>query len=250
MIVDAAQGRCTPAEIRAFLDAGASVSLTGSKALSAPPFCGAMLLDDSLLADVEHTVEAGGALPVGLRDIVAAADLPEALVDLVVDPQPANLGLLARWHVALDEIDRLSALPAQDRELFTEALVEQLVVRLSGLRTVQLVPSPDSTPTIISFHILDATGEPMGKVALHEVYRSLTDHPGVQLGQPVELYADGPAALRFAIGSTTITRALMTGASPVAQSAEVAQTVVDVLDENLPELAFRVAARYDSGTRA
>ncbi|MGZ4756214.1 MAG: hypothetical protein ACXWA9_15000 [Acidimicrobiia bacterium] len=238
VIVDAAQGRCTPAEIRAFVDAGASVSLTGSKALSAPPFCGAMLLDDSLLADVEHLVEAGGALPVGLRDIVAAADLPEALVDLVVDPQPANLGLLARWHVALDEIGRLSALPAQDRELFTEALVEQLVVRLSGLRTVQLVPSPDPTPTIISFHILDATGEPMDKAALHEVYRSLTDHPGVQLGQPVELYAGGPAALRFAIGSTTITRALMTGASPVAQSAEVAQTVVDVLDENLPEPAF------------
>ena len=238
VIVDAAQARCTPGEIRAFLDAGASVSLTGSKALAAPPFCGALLLDDSLLTDLEHAVNDGDALPVGLRDIVAAADLPAALIDAVADPQPANLGLLARWHVALDESARLHAISPTDRALFTEALVQQLRHRLSSLRAVELVPSVDQTPTIVSFHVLDATGEPMDKVALQAVYRSLIERPGVQLGQPVELFKGGPAALRFAIGSTTITRALMAGASPVAQSANVAQTVVDVLDEYLPELAL------------
>ena len=116
--------------------------------------------------------------------------------------------------------------------------MQQLRHRLSSLHAVELVPSVDQTPTIVSFHVLDATGEPMDKVALQAVYRSLIERPGVQLGQPVELFKGGPAALRFAIGSTTITRALMAGASPVAQSANVAQTVVDVLDEYLPELAF------------
>ena len=238
VVVDAAQGRCTPAEVRAFLEAGASVSLTGSKALSAPPFCGVLVLGDAMLADVERAAAHGQSLPTGFRDIVAAADLPDALVGTITDIEPANLGLLARWHVALDEVARLAALEREDRDVFTEALVEQLVVRLSGVRTVRLVPSVDFTPTIIAFHILDATGEPMDKVALTDVYRSLAERPGVQLGQPVELFAGGPAALRFAIGSTTITRALMTGASPIVQSAKVAQTVVDVLDEYLPEPAF------------
>jgi hypothetical protein len=197
-----------------------------------------LLLDDALLADVERAAAQGQWLPTGFRDVVAAADLPDALVGTIADVQPANLGLLARWHVALDEVARLAAVEREDREVFTDALVEQLVVRLSGVRTVRLVPSADSTPTIIAFHILDATGEPMDKTALTEVYRSLIERPGVQLGQPVELFAGGPAALRFAIGSTTITRALMTGASPIVQSAKVAQTVVDVLDEYLPEPAF------------
>ncbi len=44
IVVDASQGRCSPADVRRWLGLGWAVILTGSKFLGAPPFCGATLL--------------------------------------------------------------------------------------------------------------------------------------------------------------------------------------------------------------
>ena len=62
VVVDAAQARIAPATMRDYLDAGASVAFTGSKALGAPPFCGAIVLDATFMHEVMAAVDSGARL--------------------------------------------------------------------------------------------------------------------------------------------------------------------------------------------
>ena len=236
VVVDAAQCRLDTHDVRAFLDAGASVSITGSKALSGPPFCGAVLLAGPLLADAEAMLERGEQLPQGLCDTVAVADLPGALADLLPRAQPVNLGLMARWQVALDEIDRLAAVPMGDRVSFSAELVGRLRSELDALSGVRVVGGT-SQSTVISFAVVDATGEPLGRAALTPISASILGVPGVYLGHPVELCPGGPGALRFAVGSSTISRALTTGVAPATAADLITDVVIDVLDQFLPQHA-------------
>jgi hypothetical protein len=238
VVVDAAQARLSAAQVREYLDAGASVSLTGSKALSAPPFCGVLLLDDALLADADRALDSSRTLPGGLRDLVAAADLPAHLRPLLPGAEPVNLGLLARWAVAIDEAERLASIPLLDRDLFVTELVAGLTEGLGRLGGVRVLPVSGPFPTIIPFSVLDATGTPLGKKVLGELYSTIVTTPGVQLGQPVELTPGGAAALRYAIGSATVTRALMGGEAPHVAAARVVHATLDVLDLLLPDHAL------------
>jgi len=237
IVVDAAQGRCSPALIRAYLDAGASVAITGSKALCGPPFCGALLLDDALLRDATSARDRGAALPAGFRDFLSGSDLPESLRSLVPSAHRANLGLLARWTVALDEAERYGAVPAVHRELFVAEVVGRLAEGLDRLPRVEVVQAPGALSTIVSFMLLDAAGEPMPKAALVDVYNALVQTRGVQIGQAVQISTSGAAALRFAVGSTTVTRCIDTDASPTVCGRRTANDALDVLGELLPEWA-------------
>jgi hypothetical protein len=237
VVVDAAQARLPVDEVRAYVDAGATVAITGSKALCGPPFCGALVLDDSLLADAMDMTERGMVLPDGLRDVIAAADLPAALLPLLPAAEPVNLGLLARWAVALDEAERLNSFSRADREVFGAGLIRHLAIGLDALPRVSVLHGLGATSTIVCFSLLDAADHPLDKSALGDVYLALVSLPGVQVGQPVELSPGGAAALRIAIGSTTVTRALATGVSPAAAASEVARTTLDVMGRLLPEHA-------------
>ncbi|HEX5613929.1 MAG TPA: hypothetical protein VFZ83_02130 [Acidimicrobiia bacterium] len=236
VVVDAAQARCSAAEVRAFLRAGASVSLTGSKAMGAPPFCGVLLLDDAFAADAHAALDTGATLPEGLRDFVSAADLPPALRPLLPDAEPANLGLLARWAVALAELERLRSIPAADRELFAERLYPAIFDGLARLPRVQPIEGPDAT--IMSFGLRDATGELHDRAALAEAYAVLVRNPGVQLGQPVQFGTGGAAVLRYAIGATTVSRPLLDDPDPVRAAERTAAIVVATLGELLPDLVL------------
>jgi len=237
VVVDAAQGRCSPALIRAYLDAGASVAITGSKALCGPPFCGALVLDDALRRDALDARERGIPLPAGFRDFLSAADLPEALRPLVPGAHRANLGLLARWTVALDEAERFGTVPAVHRELFVAELVTRLSEGLDRLPRVEVVPAPGASSTIVSLMLLDATGAPLPKAALVEVYNALIQTRGVQIGQAVQISTSGAAALRFAVGATTVTRSIGADASPTESGRRTASDALGVLGELLPEWA-------------
>lgn len=239
-VVDAAQCRVSVRDVAAYLDAGAAVALTGSKAWSGPPFSGAVLLSDALLADAKAALERGARLPQGLRDFLSTTDLPPQLRELLPDCEPVNLGLLARWIVAIDEVDRLEAVPAADRTSFVRELMAGLQTRLPRLPRVRVLPTPVSS-TIVSFGVVDSTDELFDKGGAVEFYRTLVGQPGVHVGQPVELSPRGPAVLRFAVGATTITRALMTGEPPTQAAARVVETFVDVLDRALPRHRTNVA---------
>jgi hypothetical protein len=234
VVVDAAQGRCTPAGIRAYMSAGAGVSITGSKALCGPPFCGALLLDDALIGDARAALERGVTVPSGLADMVSAVDVPAALRALFPPLQRANLGLVARWTVALDEADRFSRVPLLDRDLFVSEALANLRNGLGSMDRIRPLSSEPSS-TILSFVLLDAVGEPLPKDVVVEIYEALVSRPGVQIGQPVQIAASGATALRFAIGATTVTRAIDADASPTRSARGVAATALGVLREMLPD---------------
>jgi hypothetical protein len=234
IVVDAAQARMSAPELRAYLAAGAAISFTGSKALCGPPFSGVLLLDDALVEDIDAA--RSERLPSGLADLFSATDLPTSLRPMLPDAEPVNLGLLARWHVALDEADRLAELPAADRATFTSDLVRHLTSGLEAMDRVRLVPTAGDDSTILAFLVLDAAREPCAKAPICDVYASIVETPGVHLGQPVELCPGGPAALRFAIGATTVSRALA-GLPPGAAAIEAARTTIAVLDQLLPHYA-------------
>ncbi|HEY1738952.1 MAG TPA: hypothetical protein VGI86_09595, partial [Acidimicrobiia bacterium] len=225
-VVDAAQWRMSGAELREYLAAGAAIIVTGSKAIGAPPFCGALILDDALLTDAHTAMGRGRSLPSGLRDFMARADLPSELQALLPNAEPANLGLLARWHVAVEEIHRFAAVPDLWREAFVHAL-RGLVVR--GLQTVpEMVVADTGSPTIVSFGLRAGDGGLAAKLVLRDFYDAVLSTPGVHIGQPVELPSGG-AFVRYAIGHVTVTRAANSSESAAGAAAAAAEAAVSAL---------------------
>jgi hypothetical protein len=231
VVVDAAQGRLTAATVRDYLDAGASVFMTGSKALSGPAFCSALLLADDLYGDARL----GKPLARGLADFVARADLPVQLEQLAPGFEPVNYGLLARWHVALTEWERLLEMDAEDCDRLVRGIGCGLRARLGAVPGLDVLPSSDQS--IVCFRIADADGW-LGKDALSDVYRRVIAARGVYIGQPVELVAGGQAALRFAVGATTVTRALAKRSEVDAAAADVVDLAEECLLAAVPVLAL------------
>jgi hypothetical protein len=113
VVVDACQLRCPPQRIRADLEAGFMVMITGSKFAGGPPFAAALLLPPGVAESMDEQV----GVPPGLAAYSAALDWPPsprrgfaAELDL-----PFNLGLGLRWEAALATIDPFFALPESSR---------------------------------------------------------------------------------------------------------------------------------------
>lgn len=226
VVVDAAQARISGARVRSYLDSGASVMITGSKSLSAPPFCAALILDDHLARDAAVTT-----LPAGLVASVAAADLPSGLVGAGPGLEPGNLGLLARWQVALAEWERRDT---HDRYLYrevTRAVLDAVRDRVGALPRVRVDPARLQGRSILPISVLGPDGAPLGKAALADVYVAVVRHPGVQLGQPVELVRDGPAVLRAAVGAATVNRLIAEGDVP-GGAARTADALAEALGDS------------------
>lgn len=214
VVVDAAQTRTAADRLHAFLAAGASLIVTGSKAVSGAPFSGVLVLDDSLLADAL----ACDALPAGLGASFSQADLPTDLAGLASSWQPVNVGLLARWQTALEQRRRVSALPADERARVSAGLLGQLVEGLSAVDGVEFLPAtPDAS--MRCFTIGDRHGL-LGRDPLTRLHRAVA-REGVYLGQPAELIAGGAAALRLAVGDATVNR--------ISDAADSGQHLTDVV---------------------
>ncbi len=206
VVVDAAQLRLPRQHLAEYLTAGSSLFVTGSKALGGPPFCGALLPAADLWADAVTLADSAAGLPDGLSMMVSAADLPARLQALTVGLEPVNLGLLARWDIALSEWDRLEALGGPLRREVTSSLVAGWRRGVGELTGVQVAPERgDTLTTIVSFLVAGRDGW-MDKAELGEVYARVTDAPGVYLGQPVEIVAGRSGVLRLAVGAPTVTR--------------------------------------------
>lgn len=133
VVVDACQLRCSFEQIRADLEAGFLVMITGSKFAGGPAFCGALLIPPQMAARLREM-----ALPAGLAAYAARFDWPEHFANAFSSGgfAPANLGLALRWVAALSEMEAYAATPAPLREAivarFTE-IVRRAVASSFGL---------------------------------------------------------------------------------------------------------------------
>lgn len=173
VLVDACQLRLSPITLRAYLQQGFMVAITGSKFFTGPSFSAALLLPAAF-----HTNEA-------------------------VEPEFFGVGLLLRWEAALVELRRFHAVPqvvlvefltafkeAVGARLAQDERFEPLAVTLADRSALQLVPNWDHLPTIFPF-LLKAKAGWLDREQTQQVYRQLqTSHSGsaglrCQFGQPV-----------------------------------------------------------------
>ena len=107
VVVDACQLRCSREQIKADLDAGFMVMITGSKFAGGPPFAGALLLPPWIVQRLQSI-----KLPQGLFAYTAANDWPLALRERLQGcfVATANVGMGLRWEAALAELERLFSL--------------------------------------------------------------------------------------------------------------------------------------------
>lgn len=242
IVVDAAQLRMSEVAVRAWLDAGFWVLLTGSKFLGGPSFAGAVLIpQDEAALLAAATVD---TIPAGLGDYITPADCDEIFGNLQkVLPGWYNLGLALRWTAALAEADRFCNIPFARRDRGVSLWAQGtrgLVKRSKCLKLLDDIVQDDDSGSfntcigrcnsVVSFGVQVAcAGEYkfLNLVELRKVYELMTLDlnkqlknlsPELQLvaatscliGQPVQIATAGPctSVLRIAIAVPEIFKAI------------------------------------------
>jgi len=202
VLVDACQFRVAPPTLRAYLQQGFMVAVTGSKFFAGPSFSAALLL------------------PGGLR-------MPA--VEPVFNP-----GLLLRWEAAMFELRRFSALPqhtiihymalfstAVQQRLLNDPCFAPLAVRVLDRQPLQVGQSWDQLQSIFPLILFCRKGErdvPLNREQTLQIYQQLQvsqeEKPArlrYQLGQPVACgERDGVpvSALRLCLSARQISDAI------------------------------------------
>ncbi len=260
VLVDACQFRIAASTVRAYLEQGFMVALTGSKFLGGPSFSGALLIPQSA-ADRFRQQSLGRAMSA----YSARAEWPRNWQGADLLDQVANPGLLLRWEAALAELRALRAVPETEIRAFLRIFATAIAGRLADDPLFRAVPVPDidrrpltgtdgwdSIPTIFPF-LLRCSGVRAGTAFLgpeetQAVYRlirtRLTDRPDLhlsraeekaaglrcQLGQPVVCGSDGAtplSALRLSVGARQIIAATREGRA----AREIVDEALTVLDK-------------------
>ncbi len=143
LVVDACQGRISPATIHAYLDRGATVFLTGSKFIGGPPFSAWALVPERL----SRRMRSGRLCVPGLAHFFGRGDMPAgwAACETVLKPH-VNFGLLLRLEAGLFELQRLLALP-QDRVDGVIAAFGHAMRNLSPDRPFRLIEGAADDPS-------------------------------------------------------------------------------------------------------
>jgi hypothetical protein len=230
VLIDACQFRLSPDSLRAYLDQGFMVAVTGSKFLTGPSFSGALFVPEAVGDRLNSRL-----LPPGLRAYCARADWPAAWVAGAGMADAANFGLLLRWEAALAELSAFRALPQADVEAFMRSFARAIRQRLADDPAFEPLPtrrldrgaigaftSWDRTASIFPFLLRRTAPGGCGYLSLAEtdaVYRGLAGAGRTRLGQPVACGArDGApvSALRLCNSARLITEALCDGGDPAA----------------------------------
>ena len=237
VVIDACQFRLTPASLRAYLEHGFIVAVTGSKFLAGPCFSGAVFVP----ARHARRLRARRPAP-GLAAYSAAADWPtdwSAGVDL---PDAANYGLLMRWEAALAELRAFRALEPSAIESFTRRFAEAVAGALAGHAAFEALPTRqldrsavaapsgwDAYPTIFPF-LLRRHDRYLTRTETDAVYSRLASSDvAVRLGQPVacgERDGQPVSALRLCNSAPLIVEALTGG-----QSSKVVKRALTALEQ-------------------
>ncbi|MHB8426473.1 MAG: hypothetical protein ACYDGU_01745 [Acidiferrobacterales bacterium] len=259
VLVDACQFRISESTVRAYLEQGFMVALTGSKFLGGPSFSGALLVPRS-------AVERFRNQPLGsmLSAYSARAEWPSRWDGAQSMEQAANPGLMLRWEAALAELRAFRAVSDAEIQTFLRSFAAAVTARLEDDPLFQAVAVPeidrrplagvdgwDSIPTIFSFllHRMDSRAgfrflDLRETQAVYHLLRTdLTGQAGLylshveekcaglrcQLGQPVVCGSEAAtplSALRLSIGARQIVAATQEG-----KAREIIDEAMAVLDK-------------------
>lgn len=249
IVIDACQFRLTPESLRAYLDQGCMVAVTGSKFLSGPSFSGALFVPPSVAERLR-----GRLISPGMRAYSTRGEWPSGWVAGQTMAEATNLGLLLRWEAALAELAAFRALPSDAVGSFTSRFAQAVQARLNDdplFDPLEIRPLDraalgggtgwDLTPTIFPFLLRHAPGGRGGCLSLaatQDVYRGLCAEPfppqasvlRARLGQPVRcgVRDERPlSALRICNSARLIVEAV-SGGEPAAKS--VVDRALAVLD--------------------
>lgn len=117
IIVDGSQLRLDPKDIQNYLNKGYIVTITGSKFFTGPPYCGALILPQSvnkLIQSVKDT------LPKGLNKYYNSSDWPTSWFCSNELSDGYNYGSYMRWNAAVVEMDRYYKTPILYRNMGIE----------------------------------------------------------------------------------------------------------------------------------
>jgi hypothetical protein len=175
IVVDACQGRLARERIRAHLQRGRMVLITGSKFFSGPPLSGALLLPHELV----RCMERAGSLAPGLADYSVESDWPsEWRAAQTSLSRHENIGQLMRWSAALEEMSTWFAIPgAVRRAALAEfaSSVPRAAATVAAVEPLQppLLDDPDfPVPTIFPFFIRHG-GTALSPARAGKLYRAL-----------------------------------------------------------------------------
>lgn len=240
VLVDACQFRLAPSTLQAYLEHDFMVAITGSKFITGPTFCGALLVPEGPARRLRTR-----ALPRALKSYSARADWPRKWSARSALNPVANFGLLLRWEAALTELRSFRQLPEAAITDFLVFFGQIVSAHLFLGQSFELLPAPrldrsalaleqtwDHLPTIFSFLLVrrSASGKPSWLSReetrrVHELLREdLNGHPRFssgplaslrcQVGQPVPCgNRNGVpvSALRLCLSSRLIVDALASG---------------------------------------
>jgi hypothetical protein len=227
------------------------VAVTGSKFLTGPAFCGALLLPPAIAA------RAGGCMLAALAPGSARCDWPAPWTPARQLTHACNGALLLRWQAALVELERFAAVPPQRASQFVHAFGAAVARRIAGDANFRALPVPsidrpgagdasswDRLQTIFPFvvhrRVADGRRIPVdGEVAawLHlQMQRAHRGGPAAavlrfQIGQPVPCATrDGvaAAALRISLSARQVADADARGRGP-AEAVAHAMAAFDKL---------------------
>lgn len=253
ILVDACQMRIGRPRLRAYLDRGYIVLVTGSKFFTGPPFSGASLFPAALA----YRIAAWSGLPGGIADYATRYDVPlrwSAVRDAL--PPAPNFGQWLRWEAALEEMRAYYALPSAFRHAALARLAEGVSAIIASSRHLELMGAREtmadglddeemSCRTIFPF-FLKRGGRAIDLEEMTEIYhalnrdlsaaspkseRNLASVP-CHIGQPVKLPAG--AVLRIGIGARLLSEAWsadpQTADENIGAIIERAATVVRKID--------------------
>lgn len=206
VLVDACQFRFAPDTLRAYLEQGFMVALTGSKFVTGPPFSGALLIPEQAARRLRAQ-----PLPRVLSAYSTRADWPEGWDASALPGDAANFGLLLRWEAALEELRAFRSVDDAAVTDFLEEFGNAVRERLAADTMFEALPAPaldraplsatarwDRVQTIFPFLLVDASAhggrQPLSREQTMHIYRQL------QTGQSGRCGPSEAAALRCQLG--------------------------------------------------
>ncbi len=228
VLVDACQFRLSAQTIRAYLSQNCMVAVTGSKFMSGPTFCGALMIPPATAANYRDIVLSAGA-----RAYSNAADWPSGWLASQSLLAATNFGLLLRWEAALTELRSFFAIPDQNIRPFLRRFGQAVQERLARSPCFEALPvAPlnrhalgigecwDTEQTIFPFLLYQPAGlagrRPLSREQTDRLYRQLRNPAAgsavrrFQLGQPVPCGTRGGipvSALRLCVSAPMIASA-------------------------------------------
>ncbi len=208
ILIDACQFRLAPATLRAYLERGFMVAVTGSKFVTGPAFSGALLVPRPVVRKLR-----GRTLPLSLRAYGARAEFPPGWAAVRALDAVANYGLLLRWEAALAELREFQAVPEPDTRGFLQEFAISVRKRLAEDPLFEPLPAPaldrnpvvaaaswDQVPTIFPFLLRRPGGGFLGRSETQNVYRAVSRDASHLLGAAADPSLRAAASLRSQLG--------------------------------------------------